>query len=113
MRRVLVGMDGSPQSAMALRWAHHLLAPCQPQIVAAHAWEPPGWHAFVGDQPPVDDELTSDRVRATLRTQIRAALPDATDDVSVRAPGAAGHGADAPGRRGGLRRHRRRPARCR
>jgi nucleotide-binding universal stress UspA family protein len=60
--------------------------------VAAHAWERSAWEAFVGDPDRTDDDLTTDRVRAAVRAQVRSALPEAMDsgeaggEITVSAP---------------------------
>jgi nucleotide-binding universal stress UspA family protein len=58
-RRIVVGVDGSPQSELALRWARNLAETMGATIDAVTAWEIPmtayGWPNFpVGWEPDKD-----------------------------------------------------------
>ncbi|MGW3040164.1 universal stress protein [Kitasatospora sp. NPDC001159] len=109
--RVVVGVDGSPSSHAALRWAVRHAALIGGVVDAVGAWEPPshfGWSAPVVDTA-FDRELAERRFADELRTvlgedqpvQVRRSLVmgdpsdvllDAAQGAEVLVVGTHGHG---------------------
>jgi nucleotide-binding universal stress UspA family protein len=109
-RKIVVGVDGSKPSEMALRWAAHLAATFDANLEAVTAWEyppgygwasvPPDWnpgqdmenvlkdtmHAVFGDNPPAG-LLAEVREGGAARV-----LLDASEDASMLVVGSRGHG---------------------
>ena len=73
--RVIVGVDGSPQSKQALRWAAQFAATSGARLIAVAAWDYPTtyvWNAWPQDWDPARDaqkalEGTVDEVFAAHR----------------------------------------------
>ena len=84
--RIAVGVDGSPASVAALRWAADMALLCDAEVVAVCAWHVP--HASLAPYARVSRRLTADgerrRAEADLAGAMRAALGPAPD-VNVRA----------------------------
>jgi nucleotide-binding universal stress UspA family protein len=100
MAEIIVGVDGSPNSLAALRWAHREAALRGDDLVALFAWGfvPPG-HA--GDGHTFDTGYGAEEADAALASAVADALDEGTDvdlrtvcDVPVRALRAAAAGAD-------------------
>ncbi len=109
---VVVGVDGSPQSDHALRWAAYLAALTDDDVEAVVAWPPPfewgfPWIPAGSNWSPADDatkilELSLDRVfgdaiPATLRRRVvegsaAPALIDISRDATALVVGSRGHG---------------------
>lgn len=108
--RIVVGVDGSPQSESALRWAAHLAERDNATIEVVTAWEfPPsfGWvtlptdlslqhdlnkitvdtvHAVFGETPPEGLKLT------TVEADPSRAILDAAQGAYLVVVGSRGHG---------------------
>jgi nucleotide-binding universal stress UspA family protein len=102
MGRIVVGVDGSPNSAAALRWAVEEAELREQRVTALFAWGyiPPG-HA--GDGRTFDADYRAADAEATLTAAVRAAVGDATAatierrvvaDLAPKSLLAAGQGAD-------------------
>jgi nucleotide-binding universal stress UspA family protein len=100
MAEIIVGVDGSPNSLAALRWAHREAALRNDSLVALFAWGfvPPG-HA--GDGHTFDTGYGPEEAEAALAAAVADSLDGGTDvdlrticDVPVRALRAAAAGAD-------------------
>lgn len=109
--RIVVGVDGSECSKLALRWAARLAAEEGADIEAVIAWQLPvgiGWGAVLPDsyQPAadmekilveaIDDVFGSNRPRH-LRTRVcegdaSAVLVDASEGALLTVVGSRGHG---------------------
>ncbi|KJK59915.1 universal stress protein [Saccharothrix sp. ST-888] len=73
--RIVVGVDGSPSSGAALRWAVRQAGLIGGTVDAVGAWEPPvayGWSA-----PVVDTTLDEEAARRAFTTELREVLGDA------------------------------------
>ncbi|WP_035844215.1 universal stress protein [Kitasatospora azatica] len=80
-RRVVVGVDGSPSSHAALRWAIGYAQLIGGRVDAVGAWEVPmmyGWSA-----PPVDTALDEDVSRRKFQQELDQVLGDG-QPVEVR-----------------------------
>lgn len=72
-RRIVVGVDGSPQAEAALRWAAHVAELEDASLEVVSAWEYPaayGWLAVPMEYSPQDD------IKKLAETSIKAALGD-------------------------------------
>jgi nucleotide-binding universal stress UspA family protein len=72
-RRIVAGVDGSPDSVQALRWAGYFAAMLGARLEVVMAWEYPpsfGWAAIAPDWDPADD------VQKVLADSARAAFGD-------------------------------------
>ena len=87
--KIVVGVDGSGSSVLALRWAAHYAAQLAARLEVVMAWEYPasiGWATIAPDWSPADD------VREVLAESARAAFGDqwpAGMQFDVREGGAA------------------------
>ncbi|RMB83103.1 universal stress protein [Streptomyces shenzhenensis] len=89
--RIVVGVDGSPSSHAAVRWAVRYAGLVGGRVDAVAAWELPGienWSA-----PPVDTDFDEENARRRLAEELRAAL-GAEPAGAVRALLVRGHPAD-------------------
>lgn len=109
-RRIVVGVDGSPESKLALRWAARIAATEHAVIDVVGAWDfPPsgGWAALPDGYSPklemdkvvietVDEVFGADRpVGTTVRTaqgNPAAVLLRASSDAAMLVVGSRGHG---------------------
>jgi nucleotide-binding universal stress UspA family protein len=88
-QRIVVGVDGSDGSVLALRWAAHYAALLAGRLDVVMAWEYPttfGWAAIAPDWDPAAD------VRRVLTDTARAAFGDETPaamQFQIREGGAA------------------------
>jgi len=87
--RIVVGVDGSPPSQQALRWAAHFAAIFGAQLEAVTAWEYPpsyGWAAIAPEWDPAHDmqKVLHDAMRAVFGDQ-----PPPGMQLRVREGGAA------------------------
>jgi nucleotide-binding universal stress UspA family protein len=86
--RIVVGVDGSPASMAALRWAFAHRAPNGPPPVAVNVWECP---ALIGvsatgyplPAPPVGRDQVRSSAESILRDTADRALGEAARDVTV------------------------------
>jgi nucleotide-binding universal stress UspA family protein len=88
-RRVVVGVDGSPHSLLALRWAAFVVGAVGGRIEAITAWENPstyGWAAMPADWDPARD---MERVLREAVQQVFGDQPPVPIEMSVREGGAA------------------------
>jgi nucleotide-binding universal stress UspA family protein len=72
-RKIVVGVDGSESSVLALRWAAHYGALLAARLEVVMAWEYPatfGWTSIAPDWNPADD------VRQVLTESAQAAFGD-------------------------------------
>jgi len=70
---VIVGVDGSPESIDALRWAARYATATGAKITAVHAWHYPAAGPVPAGQPP---QPITDQVRATMQETLDKALTD-------------------------------------
>lgn len=75
MRRIVVGVDGSAESAMALRWACREASLRGAEVHAVHAWEAP-CHNMASYAVPVTARAESDRVDGDFDVLWRSVLPE-------------------------------------
>jgi nucleotide-binding universal stress UspA family protein len=88
-RKIVVGVDGSDSSVLALRWAAHYGAVLAARLEVVMAWEYPasfGWPAIAPDWNPADDvrQVLSDSAHAAFGDQLPVGM-----QVKVREGGAA------------------------
>jgi nucleotide-binding universal stress UspA family protein len=111
-QRIVVGVDGSPQSEQALHWAAYLADSTGSEIEAVIAWPPvvmwgTGWTPGIPDWNPVEDsakqlESSLERVfgnpiPASVHQRVveggaAQALIDASRDAIALVVGSRGHG---------------------
>jgi nucleotide-binding universal stress UspA family protein len=70
---VIVGVDGSPESVDALRWASRYATATGATITAVHAWHYPAAGPVPAGRPP---QPITDQVRATMQETLDKALTD-------------------------------------
>jgi nucleotide-binding universal stress UspA family protein len=78
VRRIVVGVDGSAESAVALRWACREARLRSAEVHAVHAWESP-CHSMASYAAPVHTRAESD-----FDVLWRAVMPDGCSGVQVR-----------------------------
>jgi nucleotide-binding universal stress UspA family protein len=88
-RRIVVGVDGSQHSELALRWSARLAATLGARLDVVTAWDYPpsyGWAAVAPDWDPGQDmeKVAADTVRAVFGDQ-----PPAGTELHIREGGAA------------------------
>ncbi|MFG3050208.1 universal stress protein [Kitasatospora sp. NPDC048239] len=101
--RIVVGVDGSPLSHAAVRWAARLAAQSGGVLEAVAVWEFPGLYGERGLVPPALDGFEPERYAARILDEALAALPGGAPPVrrhlKAGPPGpalsAAAEGADA------------------
>ena len=82
VRRIIVGVSGSPGSLQALRHAASLARMHEAALVPVHAWAPPGGDLADRSHPsPYLRGLWRDAARQRLHRAIELALGGAPDDV--------------------------------
>ena len=79
MRRVVVGMDGSPGALAALRWAVRTVPP-ESKIQVIGAWEPWSWGIGIGQSSRSDDRA---RARTEFESIVDAALSGTSPAVQI------------------------------
>jgi nucleotide-binding universal stress UspA family protein len=79
--RVVIGVDGSPSSQAALRWAVRYANLIGGSVVAIYAWELPGMYGW--SAPAVDADLDEEVARDRFGEEIREVLGD-TIPVELR-----------------------------
>ncbi|WP_181808502.1 universal stress protein [Streptomyces shenzhenensis] len=82
-RRVVVGVDGSPSSYAALRWAQRYAGLVGGVVEAVAAWELPGLYGW--SAPAVDFEVDAEDARDRMRQELTDVLgADAVSTVRSR-----------------------------
>ncbi|MFD0272885.1 universal stress protein [Kitasatospora sp. NPDC127111] len=76
--RIVVGVDGSPLSAAAVRWAARLAAASDSPLEAVTVWEFPPLHGEHGLVPPALDGFEPERCAARILDETLAAALSAT-----------------------------------
>ncbi|MGW2491489.1 universal stress protein [Streptomyces sp. NPDC001606] len=77
--RIVVGVDGSPSSYAALRWAVRYAGLAGGTVDAVTAWELPGLYGW--SAPAVDTDVDEEEARQRMRTEL-------TDVLGAEAAGA-------------------------
>jgi nucleotide-binding universal stress UspA family protein len=88
---VVVGVDGSPESVAALKWAGHYAAGCGGRVRAVMAWH---FHSTVGPTTGRTPKPVSDEVRAEMTETLTTAIATADPGVSVEQVLGYGHPAE-------------------
>ncbi|MDQ0989169.1 universal stress protein [Streptomyces sp. V3I7] len=89
--RVVVGVDGSPSSQAALRWAERYAGLVGAEVDAVAVWEVPGQESW--SAPAVDADLDEENARAWLTEELAQTLgPESA--APVRALLVRGHPVD-------------------
>ncbi|MGW1911554.1 universal stress protein [Streptomyces sp. NPDC002076] len=70
--RVVVGVDGSPSSYEALRWAVRYAGLVGATVDAVAVWELPGLHGW--SAPAVDTDVDEEETRQQMRKELTEAL---------------------------------------
>ncbi|MFF9815328.1 universal stress protein [Streptomyces sp. NPDC014006] len=73
-RRVVVGVDGSPSSYEALRWATHYAQTVNAVVEVIHAWDTPSAISWSG--PAIDPEFDLEQAQQRFAEELRAVFPD-------------------------------------
>ncbi|WP_073947384.1 universal stress protein [Streptomyces kebangsaanensis] len=73
-RRVVVGVDGSPSSYAALRWAAGYARLVGGNVEAIHAWDTPSFVGRAG--PAIDPKLDLEHARERFAEGLRGAFGD-------------------------------------
>ncbi|ANP51328.1 nucleotide-binding universal stress UspA family protein [Streptomyces griseochromogenes] len=76
MPRIVVGVDGSPSSYAALRWAVRYAGLVGGSVDAVVAWELPGLQGWSG--PAVDMDVDEDDARERMRQELADVLGEGT-----------------------------------
>jgi nucleotide-binding universal stress UspA family protein len=72
--RVVVGVDGSPSSYAALRWAVRYAQMVGGVVEAIHAWDTPSDIGWTG--PAIDPEFDLEQARERFAEELRAVFAD-------------------------------------
>lgn len=72
--RVVVGVDGSPSSCAAPRWAVRYAQSVGGVVEAVHAWETPSEVGWSG--PAIDPDFDLARARERFAAELHAVFPD-------------------------------------
>ncbi|MFF4759275.1 universal stress protein [Streptomyces sp. NPDC001292] len=73
-RRVVVGVDGSPSSYAALRWAAGYAQLVGGVVEAIHAWDTPSAVGWTG--PAIDPEFDLEQARERFVSELRSVFAD-------------------------------------
>jgi nucleotide-binding universal stress UspA family protein len=73
-RRVVVGVDGSPSSYAALRWAAEYARLVDGSVEAIHVWETPSFAGWTG--PAIDPGFDLEEARERFARQLRDIFGD-------------------------------------
>ncbi|GAA0909669.1 universal stress protein [Streptomyces thermoalcalitolerans] len=73
-RRVVVGVDGSPSSYAALRWAVDYARLVDGQVEAIHAWDTPSSAGWTG--PAIDPDFDLQQARERFTEELRDVFGD-------------------------------------
>ncbi|NJP51857.1 universal stress protein [Streptomyces sp. SBST2-5] len=74
VRLVVVGVDGSPSSYAALRWAVRYADMVDGEVEAVHAWDTPSAVGWTG--PAIDPEFDLEQARERFTEELNAVFPD-------------------------------------
>ena len=88
-RRVVVGLDGSPQSLRALRWAAFVAGTISGRLDAVSAWEYPSTYGWAASPPDWDPARDLDGVLREAVQEVFGDHPPVPIEISVREGGAA------------------------
>ncbi|MFF9453646.1 universal stress protein [Streptomyces flaveolus] len=72
--RVVVGVDGSPSSHAALRWADRYARTVGGAVEAIHVWDTPSATGFSG--PAIDPDFDLQQARERFAEELRSVFPD-------------------------------------
>ncbi|MGC9501566.1 universal stress protein [Streptomyces sp. WG7] len=72
--RVVVGVDGSPSSYAALRWADRYARTIGGVVEAIHVWDTPSAAGFTG--PAIDPDFDLQQARERFSEELHAIFPD-------------------------------------
>lgn len=93
--RIVVGVDGSPGSRAALRWALRYAEHFGGEVVGVLAWAPPNFTEPVPMPPLLSDDELRIRAERILRENIDEAEAALTTSVPIRREVVRGHAARA------------------
>ncbi|MEV0084851.1 universal stress protein [Saccharopolyspora sp. NPDC050642] len=93
--RIVVGVDGSPGSRAALRWALRYAAQCGGAVTAVLAWAPPAYTEISPMPPVLSDEDSAARAEWELRKAVDETSALLATSVPVRREVVRGHAARA------------------
>jgi len=71
--RVVVGVDGSPSSYAALRWADRYARGVGGAVEAIHVWDTPSARGWSG--PAIDPDFDLEQARSAFADELRAVFP--------------------------------------
>ncbi|MET9392936.1 universal stress protein [Streptomyces sp. NPDC006624] len=71
--RLVVGVDGSPSSHAALRWAERYARTVGGIVEAIHVWDTPSARGWSG--PAIDPEFDLEQARERFAEELRAVFP--------------------------------------
>ncbi|MGW3989195.1 universal stress protein [Streptomyces sp. NPDC004830] len=71
--RLVVGVDGSPSSHAALRWAEHYARMTGGVVDAVHVWDTPSSRGYTG--PAIDPDFDLQQARERLAKELDAVFP--------------------------------------
>ena len=74
VRRVVVGVDGSPSSYEALRWATRYARTVSGVVEAVYAWDTPSAAGWSG--PAIDPDFDLEQARERFAEELRNVFPD-------------------------------------
>lgn len=74
VRLVVVGVDGSPSSYAALRWAARYAEMIGGVVEAVHAWDTPSAVGWTG--PAIDPDFDLEQARERFKEALDAVFPD-------------------------------------
>ncbi|MBB5157565.1 universal stress protein [Saccharopolyspora phatthalungensis] len=89
--RIVVGVDGSPGSRAALRWALRYAEQCGGAVTAVIAWSPPTFTEVAPMPPVLSDEDSVARAEWELRKAVDETRASLETSVPVRQEVARGH----------------------
>ncbi|MFD8234796.1 universal stress protein [Streptomyces sp. NPDC059696] len=72
--RLIVGVDGSPSSHAALRWAEHYARMVGGVVEAIHVWDTPSAQGYSG--PASDPDFDLQQARERFAEELRTVFPD-------------------------------------
>lgn len=91
--RIVVGVDGSPGSRAALRWALRYAEHFGGEVIGVLAWAPPNFTEPVPMPPLLSDDELRTRAEKALRGIVDEAEAVSTASVSIRREVVRGHAA--------------------
>ncbi|MDI2030258.1 universal stress protein [Saccharopolyspora sp. TS4A08] len=93
--RIVVGVDGSPGSRAALRWAVRYAEQFRGEVTAVLAWAPPSFTEVAPVPPPISDDESKTRAEKGLREIVDEVTGMPVTSVRVRREVVRGHAARA------------------